>query len=393
MRFIRQPDGALTLGDFLRTELAGRWAEFRAAVGFVKRAGVNYIAEELAAFAATRPVRISVGVDLQGTSREGLESLLNTVTANGGEVWVYHNSHRARPTFHPKLFLLKSPDRAVVVMGSGNLTLGGLFTNYEASVAIELDPAVAADAQFLSEVEGALDAWCDPSQRLARLLSAELLVELERQQFIVPEVRAVGDEEVPAAHGPPTRTSRQGLLFGEAPVPRPPERTRRVTARGAGPLPGPPGRGRYRGFVMTLQQTDVGVGQKTAGTSRRSPELFIPLAARDEAPDFWGWRHRFNEDRSRPGKWDRSGVRMRIGVQVVEVNMMTWPVKHDFRLRSEALRSAGRVGDILRIEPAPASLGFDYYVEIVPQGTTQYGRWLAHCVTPVRNSPKRYGYY
>ena len=30
---------------------------------------------------------------------------------------------------------------------------------------------------------------------------------------------------------------------------------------------------------MTLQQTDVGTGQVTEGTSRRSPEIFIPLVA------------------------------------------------------------------------------------------------------------------
>ncbi len=36
-------------------------------------------------------------------------------------------------------------------------------------------------------------------------------------------------------------------------------------------------RGNFRGFVMTLQKTDVGRGQTTAGTSARSPEIFIPL--------------------------------------------------------------------------------------------------------------------
>ena len=144
---------------------------------------------------------------------------------------------------------------------------------------------------------------------------------------------------------------------------------------------------------MTLQRTDVGVGQTTAGTSRRSPEIFVPLAARDAEPGFWNWPGGFASDPRRPGKLDRHGVRMRLGGEVVAVNMMTWPDKHDFRLRSEALRSSGNVGDILRIEKANPTADYDYYVEVIPQGTSQHSVYLALCREPVRNSRKMYGYY
>ena len=101
-----------------------------------------------------------------------------------------------------------------------------------------------------------------------------------------------------------------------------------------------------RGFVMVLQNTDVGVGQTTRGTSRRSPEIFIPLKARDLDPDFWDWPGSFVESRT---KFDRTGVKKRLGTQNIMVNMMCWKLKRDFRLRNEMLRSAGNVGDILRI--------------------------------------------
>jgi len=144
---------------------------------------------------------------------------------------------------------------------------------------------------------------------------------------------------------------------------------------------------------MTLQRTDAGYGQVTPGTSRRSPEIFIPLAARNENPEFWGWPDLFTEDPSIPGKMDRSGVAMRVEGTVVTVNMMTWPVKRDFRLRSETLRSAGNVGDILKMELSDPSTGFEYDVEIVRQDSRDYERWLHRCVNAVRNSRKRYGYY
>ena len=148
-----------------------------------------------------------------------------------------------------------------------------------------------------------------------------------------------------------------------------------------------------QGFVMTLQQTDAGYGQTSRGTTRRSPEVFIPLAARDYSPEFWGWQDLFAEDGARPGKWDRRGVRVRIGTQVAEVNMMTWPVKHDFRLRSEALRSAGSVGDILRLERVEGAVDYEYYAEIVPQASSEYDYYLGLCTEAVRNSDKRWGYY
>ena len=144
---------------------------------------------------------------------------------------------------------------------------------------------------------------------------------------------------------------------------------------------------------MTLQQTDVGVGQITRGASRRSPEIFIPLKARDAAPEFWGWKDQFVEDAKRPGKFDRRGVGMRLGAAVISVNMMTWPAKHDFRLRSEALRSAGQVGDIMRVERVVPGSGFKYYVEMIPPGTTQYRIFLDLCTQAVPNSPRTYGYY
>ena len=75
------------------------------------------------------------------------------------------------------------------------------------------------------------------------------------------------------------------------------------------------------------------------------------------------------------------------------MNMMTWPDKHDFRLRSEALRSVGKVGDILRMEKVESGAGYEYYVEVVPEGTSQHPVYLALCRQAVRNSRKRYGYY
>lgn len=143
---------------------------------------------------------------------------------------------------------------------------------------------------------------------------------------------------------------------------------------------------------MTLMRTDAGSGQTTAGTQRRSPEVFIPLAARDFAPAFWEWPAGFVADAGEPGKLDRFGVRMLIGTNTVSVTMTYFPHRHEFRLRSEPLRSAGAIGDILRIEKTDGSRGYQYIATVIPQGTAQYAAALAKCVNLVKASPKVWGY-
>jgi hypothetical protein len=152
---------------------------------------------------------------------------------------------------------------------------------------------------------------------------------------------------------------------------------------------------------MTLQTTDVGTGQTTRGTQRRSPEIFIPLAARDEDPEFWGWPDQFVADPNWTGpiddagrgKMDRHEVPMLLGERVVSATIWYNPDKRDIRIRSENLRSAGTVGDILYVERTNGSGGYVYLVQIIPQGTAQHAGYLARCVTKVRPpSRKLFGY-
>jgi hypothetical protein len=348
---------------------------------------MRHIRQELSAFAATAVVKISVGIDVGGTSVEGLQMLLDAVRPQGGEVWVFRNEDFARPTFHPKIYVFERPGDAIVFVGSGNLTSGGLFTNYEATVCLRLALSEADDAALLREVTGALDAWCDPGAGLALPLTPELLEQLERDGLVVRETRAQGDERNAAAEAARERSGTLESPFGRQRIPRAP---RAPAIRGAGPDTGLT----VLGFAMTLQRTDVGRGQTTPGAGRRSPEVFIPLVARNEYPEFWAWPHGFVEDPRKPDKWDRS-VFLRFRGDVVEAHLMTWPDRHDLRLRSEAIVGAGRIGDILRLEKCSDDPQCEYHVVIVGTNTPEHSYWLTCCDQRVRqaNSRKRYGYY
>ena len=393
MEFIHQPSGSNSLADYLNEGFSDSWTHFRAAIAFVKRSGTRHIAGGLASFARNHDVEIIAGIDHRGTSYEGLESLLNAVSP-AGRVVVFHNP--TFRTFHPKIYLFKSAVAADIVVGSGNLTGGGLFANYEAAIRLRLNLTVPNDTAILVDVEKVLDRWSDQSGGTARLLDEQLLAKLAAWGLIPPELLVAPSppDEQDSVGG--LTAERDEFPFTARSEPGPPRlsthRQHTLETRSSGqPLAI---RGPYIGFVMTLQQTDVGVGQTTSGTSRRSPEIFIPLAARDADAGFWKWPDGFVEDPRRPAKLDRHSVRMRLANEVIDVNMMTWPAKRDFRLRSESLRSAGNIGDILRLERAvDPNADYEYYAEVIPQGTTQHPVYLALCRNSVRNSQKRYGYY
>lgn len=437
MELIHQPFGPLRLGSFLSEHLASeQWTEFRGAVAFAKRSGTQHLTGALEAFDQRAAIRLSLGIDFYGTSQEALTDLLHAISH--GQVWVYHNSGPS--TFHPKVYLFKKAAAAELVVGSGNLTQGGLFTNYEASLAIKLDLNKQDDTALLASVEHVLDGWShDIPGRCLRLNEALIgtlvavgLVRTEAQ-IAITAAQNMPPENAPVA-GPAHQLHAHGAGAGNVPspfthsgvpaAPALPVHAAPVAAaademaeavESAGP-PAPPAPqlptaglptmalGGHTSFVMTLQNTDVGVGQTTAGTARRSPEVFIPIAALDYNPQFWKFPQQFVADngwnaahpqarRHGLGKMDRMNVPMRIGVPQ-HVSMMFNPDKRDLRLRNEVLRSSGNIGDILLITALNPASGQEYDVQVAAQGTPLFQQLQPLCNIPVgHNSMKSFGYF
>ena len=410
MQFIRNPGVSGRLGDHLTISLSKNWTHFRAAIAFAKRSGTRHIFQALNEFAQRGAVEIIVGIDHCGTSVEGLSELLNAVEPNG-QIIVFRNN--GPYTFHPKVYLFKSSGAAEVYLGSGNLTEGGLFTNYEAMIRLELDLGDSGQRVFLQSVEDVLDGWADLASGTARVLDDDLLERLKSAGLVVPEGTSPGPGAGTAQSGSAaggeaagdTKDGDGGALFPALPVPRAPIASRSSGSKTSiredempsnGPNDPPGSSGGQLHFVMTLQRTDVGVGQVSPGTARRSPEIFIPLAARDAHPQFWGWPGQFGTvvtARKKKQHPVRNGVRMRFRARQVNVTMMVSTDKHDLRLRNGALRDAGNIGDILHLYEAPPNLGVSYIVEVIQQQDRNYPTYLSRCTNSVRNSRKRWGYY
>ena len=391
MEFIHHPGDSHRLGDWLKNNLEKDWTHFRAAIAFVKRSGTRHIVEPLTAFAKSRHVEIITGIDHRGTSYEGLLELLHAVSPTG-RIIVFHN--RLPLTFHAKVYLFKSQTAADLVVGSGNLTEGGLFTNYEASLRLELNLTEPDQVATLQSIEHTLDDWASTARGTSFDLDEKFLNQLKDWDLVAPETGVASHPTMVQPHALATGESAESP-FTAVPERRAPRISKSKknagTNSGDGNLLVPKLQGGQ--FLMTLQRTDVGVGQTTAGTSRRSPEIFVPLAARNTNPTFWDWPQQFVQDSTTLGKFDRRGVRMRLDGKTIAVNMMTGGAKHDFRLRNESLRSAGSIGDILKMEKADSAEDFDYYIELIQSRSDEYPSYFLKCNQLVRNSKKRFGYF
>jgi HKD family nuclease len=117
-------------------------------VAFAKTSGVLRIKDALERFRERGgKVNVYVGVDLGGTSYEALTALLlNTDSLN-----VVHSEKSQ--TFHAKIYQFVGKSKGLVVVGSHNLTGGGLWTNFESSLIIPMGGPSAKEAELESELK------------------------------------------------------------------------------------------------------------------------------------------------------------------------------------------------------------------------------------------------
>jgi len=191
-----------------------RWVAFSFAVAWVRKHGVEPLRPSLQAFLSRGGVvRGIVGVDLENTTSEGLSELLSLATAGDAEFYVHHNEARDT-TFHPKIYLLTSTDRATLLVGSNNLTNAGLYTNTEAALQV----TVGRNSQLVRDVELTLENWRDSATGLVRQLTPELLQDLEAERYVLTESDLRGRKR---RAGLAEGGGRSRQLFGRRPTPRP----------------------------------------------------------------------------------------------------------------------------------------------------------------------------
>jgi hypothetical protein len=200
VKLLAQPTATTdSVGATVRSALAADWTGFRASVAWAKLSGVRLIQSSLRDFAA-RPARtasVAVGVDNGGTSFEALVLLWRILGT--GQLFVYQDA--------------LGPGAALAIVGSSNLTRGGLFNNHEASLAIELDLTAAEDVKLHSDISTYLAQRATPSTTCT-------VVDIAR----IAALNASGDLPSEAVLGRARRAARRasGVTRATTPVARGP---------------------------------------------------------------------------------------------------------------------------------------------------------------------------
>ena len=382
-------------------------------VAWARVAGVAYFLDMLGA--DSTKVRIVVGMAGAGTSAEALSFL----RAHCGRVHLFHKHHRQ--TFHPKVYCFDGPGNppaySRVLVGSSNLTGGGLFSNFEASLKGTLKPSTSEnDRKSWRSIIRAYDELAaspfsepitsdDRIQVLLeeRYLSTERLLrrrsagdgktaakgsirrakpEAPPPALIVPALPAATRAFVDPAAAvivPRTRPPTPAAAPAVVPAPSPVAPTPAFVADGVF-------------FVRTLTGNDVA---KALGNQVGTFEPDLGIMARDEMPEFWGWPNEFAtvvHTKSRE-EWAARAIAFSTARPAgVEIELMLWfreaRPRSDENLKAHAAEFRFRPGtkaafqsllpigfsvtSLVVIERLPEDEAYDFRLRIIAQGESGY---------------------
>lgn len=152
--------------------------EFGFAVAFAKIGPLYRLQKYLENWAAQGKTTVGIfGIDHKGTSLQALKFAVENLSAS-------YFTQQIGNSFHPKVYWFKGASRAVVYIGSNNLTVGGTEINFEAGVEISFElPAEEANFfAFKKSFDDLLPSQCPVThpltvETLATLISDGLLLD------------------------------------------------------------------------------------------------------------------------------------------------------------------------------------------------------------------------
>ena len=380
----------------------------RIAVAWAREAGVLWLLEALDGRIAD--LQLVVGVNERSTTVEALLRLLPVTS----QLWVFFK--HARQTFHPKLYLFEGGAAGgaslTFLVGSSNLTPGGLLTNFEASMQLEGDAVQEpAAADLLVSMNATWEAFTtgdfahlieDPAdvERLykAGYVITEATTRRERRRQQKNEEHRRDLPTAPPQYFKPPDAPPVAIPFDLEREPAaeeaPPES---VDPIGAPPLPD-------RFFVRTLTPNDVA---KLQGQQIGTFEPDLGRSARDTYPGFWGWPDEYNQvvRRLPRQEWEAKArlISRLTPPEGVEVTLMLWYREprpdhlEEHRMRfgpigvvREAVPDEFDSSSLVVFERAPTDGPYDYVVRLLTNADPGFADYASY-LTETR-AGHRFGY-
>lgn len=279
------------LGALLARELraGGGWSRLAIVVAFAKMSGVAHVEGPLRQFVAGGGrADVTIGVDMLGTSYEASWYLMNAVAPRGRLLLA---SGQPAGTFHPKVFVfsdaspsdpnavraLGGASRALVVVGSSNLTRGGLYVNDEANLVWRPQLSTPQDRAAWISFTRALSPWLGVNgAAIVDRATPERLATLSRGGWLAREIAMTASKA--AVEGP--SVPARGLRRRSGAV-----RSRRAPSPPPLTGPPPPPAGPPSAAAPSTPGLSVLIARLSFGASRRWPQWELNT---DILRDFFG---------------------------------------------------------------------------------------------------------
>lgn len=183
MEILNQPFSG-QLGDRLIECLdSPTYQSLNVIVAFAKNSGVLRIKDALERFRKRgSKVNVYVGIDLGGTSYEALTTLLSNVDSLN----VVHSEKSQ--TFHSKIYNFVGKNENLIIVGSHNLTGGGLWTNFESSVLLPIDKSVKSEMDLQNKVDEYIGDLSSLGASFMKINDQDQIDELFEHGYVLKEV-------------------------------------------------------------------------------------------------------------------------------------------------------------------------------------------------------------
>jgi HKD family nuclease len=214
-----------TLGDVIKNLLTSE-SPLYGRVWFVSafvnhRALLHILPDIKAALGKGVEIHFICGIDHHSTTTEALQEIL----ALGVESYIVHNP-RPGHTFHPKIYLFESDEEADLIIGSNNLTEGGIFSNYEIAIRLTFD--LGKEPSTYQEVKNSLGRFLNPTGPSAQSTTEQLLQSLVERGELITENQKREDRRPPVVgvrvdeFGNAIESELPSSPFGTEDIPRAP---------------------------------------------------------------------------------------------------------------------------------------------------------------------------
>lgn len=152
---------------------------------YMREAGLATIADKLTEVA--KVTELFVGIRNGVTTAQSLNKAINL----GCTVYVV-DTGLSKEIFHPKMYFGLSENFAKIIIGSANLTLGGLYSNIEASIMESLDLENEEDKKLVDEIANCYNKMkSDHPQNVLHITCEKEITELLNTGRIINEVNDI----------------------------------------------------------------------------------------------------------------------------------------------------------------------------------------------------------